>query len=230
MARFVQANLLDCKISAYPWYADTENGRKNANKQAPNLIFIDHDFKDFRSEKAFNKAVDTTVSNIANDLGGRPTVIGSGHGCHVYQPIDVPTLENYQEFLDLANGQPSRRFLQYMESRLSGTKSDSCHNHTMSLRNCMLRIPGSYNAKTEDLRPVELLQSWDNVRPKVSKDLLFDFYLDLCDRKIKEYDDKDKDKDKSNSKYYKLTTSKPYHNCRYFQYPPRPSMESKDSE
>lgn len=111
-----------------------------------------------------------------------------------------------------------------MESRLSGTKSDSCHNHTMSLRNCMLRIPGSYNAKTEELRPVELLQSWDNVRPIVSKDLLFDFYLDLCDRKIKEYDDKDK------GKYYKLTTSKPYHNCRYFKYPPRPSMESKDSE
>ena len=159
--------------------------------QAPNLIFIDHDSKDFRSEKAFDKAVDVTVSNIANDLGGKPTIINSGHGCHVYQPIsfDIPLLENYKGLVDLANGQPSRRFLQYMESRLSGTKSDSCHNHTMSLRNCMLRIPGSYNAKTnEDLRQVELLQSWDNVRPKIStrKDLLFDFYLDLCDRKIKE--------------------------------------------
>ena len=76
----------------------------------------------------------------------------------------------------------------------------------------MLRIPGSFNAKiSEDLRRVELLRSWDGIRPKVSRDVLFDFYLDLCDKKMKELDDM-RDNDGTNGRYHRR-----HHNCRYFK-------------
>jgi len=186
LARFEQAKYLDCKISAFPWYANTENGQKNENRQSPNLIFIDLDRKDFKSDNAFDKAVNKTGSNIADDLGGNPTVIGSGHGVHFIQPIDIGfSFEDIAEFNPFY--QPSRGFLRYMERRLSGSKTDECHNHTMSLRNCMLRIPGSFNAKTDgDYRQVEVLQEWDGNRPKVSKRLVIDYYADRVDQRIKE--------------------------------------------
>ena len=55
----------------------------------------------------------------------------------------------------------------------------------MSFKNCMLMVPGSFNAKLES-EPIEvkLIQRWNGVRPSI-KPLLFDFYLYLQDLKLK---------------------------------------------
>jgi hypothetical protein len=114
---------------------------------------------------------------------GKPTVTWSGHGYHIYQPVEAFVLEEESEFVKFE--QPSRRFIQFAEQYLSNKKSDPCHSFTMSFNNCMLRIPGSYNSKSDHaIEEVRIIQKWDGFRPSI-KPLLFDFYLYLQDLKLK---------------------------------------------
>jgi hypothetical protein len=56
----------------------------------------------------------------------------------------------------------------------------------MSFKNCMLRVPGSYNAKSNtDLEEVRIIQIRDGFfRPNI-KPLLFDLYIYLHDLKLR---------------------------------------------
>ena len=179
--RFKAAKFLDCKISAYPKYT----GYKGINRQAPNLIFIDLDLDRFNSSKVeLDLALNKTLLNIKNKLGYvcNTTIIWSGHGYHVYQPVDAFVLEQESEFAKF--DQPSRRLIQFAELFLSDSKSDPCHSFTMSFNNCMLRIPASYNAKS-NLEQVRIIQKWDgSFRPSI-KPLLFDLYIYLQDLRLK---------------------------------------------
>lgn len=56
-AIFKQANLLDCRINAYP-------GIGSINRQAPNFIFVDLDLPRFNSRNALDKAVRNVLKNI----------------------------------------------------------------------------------------------------------------------------------------------------------------------
>jgi hypothetical protein len=175
LARFKAANYLDCKIAAYPKYVEW----KGINRQAPSLIFIDLD-----QRSALDLTLKKTLENIKERLGvnAKPTVILSGHGYHIYQPVEAILLEEIRDFVEF--DQPSRGLLQFAEYILSDKKADSCHNSTISLKNCMLRIPGSYNAKSKPYEEVRIVQKWDGFRPS-SKPLLFDLYLYLQDLKLK---------------------------------------------
>ena len=62
---------------------------------------------------------------------------------------------------------------------------DECHNKTMSFNNCMLRVPGSYNSKSETPKKVEIIERWDGNRPDI-KPLLYPYYLYAQDRRIKD--------------------------------------------
>ena len=131
---FAKADLKDCKIVAYP----STNWRKGLCKLLePNLLFIDLDLGVLRTMIALAAALDATLTKIKNKLGGYPTVIWSGNGYHLYQPIEAFILEEQQTFCKFK--QPSRRLLQFAERYLSDGKMDECHNHTMSLNNCILR-------------------------------------------------------------------------------------------
>jgi hypothetical protein len=57
VARYKQANLLDCRINAYPDYTEY----KGINRQAPNFLFLDLDRSVFESERAFNTAFNKTL-------------------------------------------------------------------------------------------------------------------------------------------------------------------------
>jgi hypothetical protein len=78
---------------------------------------------------------------------------------------------------------PSRRFMQFAESFLSGNRADHAHNVTVSFKNCMLRVLGFINSKNS--QTVKLLNKWDGSRPKINP-LLEDFYICLCSQRIKE--------------------------------------------
>jgi hypothetical protein len=181
LARFKQANLLDSKICAYPFYVEW----KGINRQAPNLIFIDLDLGRFNSKSrlALDRALNRTLNDIKAKLSNAyPTVIWSGHGYHIYQPIEGFVLEEESEFAKFE--QPSRKFIQFAEQFLSNKKSDPCHSFTMSFKNCMLRVPGSFNSKSDQTIGVKIIQRWNGVRPSI-KPLLFDFYIYLQDLKLK---------------------------------------------
>src|SRR5687768_9237998 len=80
LAKFSQANWLDCRISAFPSYTNY----KGLNRQAPNFIFIDLDKSNFKTERSQILALNTTLKNIRERLDGNPAVIWSGNGYHIY--------------------------------------------------------------------------------------------------------------------------------------------------
>jgi hypothetical protein len=188
LARFKQANFLDCRISAYPDYVEFEG----INRQHPNFIFIDLDRSGFKTEMAHKSALSLTLKNIQEKLGGNPTVLWSGNGCHLYQPIEAFVLEQIEPFSKFV--QASRSFLRFAEWYLSNGKSDPAHNATVSFKNCMLRIPRSHNSKCvernnkgipDESTEVKIMQTWDRHRPKINL-MLGSFLAYLVDQKFKE--------------------------------------------
>lgn len=172
LARFAQSNLLDCRISAYPPNA-MENpsvvqrfmGLRTAT---PNnlIVMMDLDRCNFATERGLNIALTRALNNIKDKLNATPTILWSGRGYHVILPLNSngAILENIKEFEDIPN--ISLKFLRYIESYLSRKKSDPLHNHTVSLNNSMLRVPGSINSKNGQM--VKIIQKWDNFRTEIN--------------------------------------------------------------
>jgi hypothetical protein len=189
LAKFKAADYLDCKINAYSKVVEW----KGINLQAPDFLFIDLDQGMFKSgRKELDKVLSNTLKNINEKFKDNivPTILWSGHGYHIYLPVDAFILEKESEFNRFGN--PSRKFIQFAEYYLSDNKADPEHTKGLSFKNCMLRIPGSYNSKNDDKEQVLVLQSWDCYRPSIRPLLYrFDLYLlvsksnELCKQKTK---------------------------------------------
>jgi hypothetical protein len=85
ISAYIRSDLIDCRINAYTVYTEY----KGINRQAPNFIFIDLDKSGFKTERRHKLALDNTLRKIKETIGGYPTVIWSGNGFHVYQPIEA---------------------------------------------------------------------------------------------------------------------------------------------
>jgi hypothetical protein len=183
LARFKQSNLLDCRINAYPDYI----AYSGINRQPLNFIFIDIDRCMFETDKEFWMSIKETCRNIEQALRGKPSVLWSGNGVHICQPVQAIVLEKEAIFGQF--GQPSQTFLKFGAQFLSNHKSDT--NNNPAFKSCMLRIPGSYNSKyieqNKETAEVKILQRWDRFRPKINP-LLYHFYIYLADRKLREFD------------------------------------------
>jgi hypothetical protein len=85
------------------------------------------------------------LRNLSYILGAKsPTVLWSGNGYHIYQPLESYPLEQEEIFIS-KSAEPSREFLQFAEQYLTNYKSDPSHHP--SFKSCMIRIPGSHNYK-----------------------------------------------------------------------------------
>ena len=128
LARFKQANFMDCRISAYPYWrpSTTSDFIGIKNTIAPNFIMIDLDLYNFDlNDKALLHVLRQTLRKIKEILQLHdPTVIWSGNGYHIYIPINAPVLENIKEFSSIE--QISTKFIRFAEWYLSNGKSDSC--------------------------------------------------------------------------------------------------------
>ena len=180
---FEQSDFLDCRVNAYPSYTEY----KGINRQAPNFLFIDLDRSTFETQRAHRLALTNTLRNIKEKLSeAYPTVLWSGNGYHIYQPIEAFVLEEEEVFSSNEFDQPSKAFLRFAEQYLSNNKSDPSHNP--SFKSCMIRIPGSFNSKCilkgKDSE-VKIIQRWDGYRPKINL-LLGSFHAYLVDQRIKE--------------------------------------------
>ncbi|MGC2571781.1 MAG: hypothetical protein WA364_09745 [Candidatus Nitrosopolaris sp.] len=78
-----------------------------------------------------------------------PSVLWTGNGYHVYLPFAAPVLELKSIFAGFE--EPSRRFVQWAEQYLSNSKADSRHSSSLSFKNCMARVPGSFDSKLAGL-------------------------------------------------------------------------------
>jgi hypothetical protein len=183
LARFRQANSLDCRINAYPDHTEY----REINMQAPNFIMIDLDLEHSKSRKVLDQSLKGAIRKIKETFAeeAEPTIIWTGNGYHIYQPIEAFILEQEERFSKFDKA--SREFLRFAERYLSNGESDSIHNATVSFKNCMLRIPESYNSMhgREGSVEVKLIRKWNGHRPKIRL-LLGSFYAYLIDKKIKQ--------------------------------------------
>jgi hypothetical protein len=164
LARFKQANWLDCRISAYTDLDDF-----------PNFLFVDIDTQDL--------AVLRQVLDRCAKFGLCPTVLFTGSGYHVYQPVRSVRLHEIDRFakFSLSKEELANRFLRDAESYISGGMKDP--NHNPSLKSCMVRVPKSLNSKNG--QEVTVMQEWDGNRSDITP-LLGIFYSWLATRKITE--------------------------------------------
>jgi len=178
MRAYEESNYVDCRINAYPSYTSY----KGIQRYPPNFIFADLDLSLLDSDQLLERALTSTLRIIRFKLNGFPTVIWTGNGYHIYQPMDSVILEQYSQFEAFEN--PSLKFLRFAEHYLTSGKSDPSHNP--SFRSCMLRVPGSFNSKySEGKNKVRIIQKWDGYRPPINL-LLDSFHVYLLDQKIKE--------------------------------------------
>ena len=181
---YTKADWINCRVSAYPLLSDAEFcGR--SRKQAPDFLFIDLDIGPSKNEEEHRRALKETLRNIKRQFGGYPTVLWSGNGYHVYQPMHALILEDVADFIKFE--QPSIKFLRFAERQLSNNKCDPAHNP--SFKSCMIRLPGSLNAKciakgleSKAGAEVKIIQNWNGLRPKIP----YQFYKDFLAYLVKE--------------------------------------------
>jgi Primase X len=169
---YKDSNYLDCRISAY---------NTKAQEQTIDLLMIDLDLSNFKYNdvEALNLAQQKTLAKIQNTFSlskkyEPATVLWSGNGYHLYIPAESQNtiLEQMSEFSRYK--EPSKLFLRFAELYLSNGKADLEHYHTVSLKNCLLRIPGSYNSK--NMSQVKIIHKWDS-NSKVPLHLLYSKFL-----------------------------------------------------
>ena len=144
---------------------------------------IDLDLKDFKSQEKLDKTLYTTLDKINKILhGAQPTVLRTGGGYHIYQPIRGFILEEIDRFacyIDLSKKDLTSRFMQFAEDYFTNKKSDP--QHRPSVKSCLIRIPGTINSKYN--QEVGIVQVWDGVRPPIQY-LLRDYRTWLVSEKI----------------------------------------------
>jgi hypothetical protein len=80
LAKFKESNLLNSRISAFPYPVPTVRG---INAQEPNFFQSDLDRKDFKTLKSLNQCLENTLQNFRDKLhGANPSVLWSGGGYH----------------------------------------------------------------------------------------------------------------------------------------------------
>jgi hypothetical protein len=213
LAYFKASDYRDCRINCYPTFTEYHG----IQLHPPNILFVaDLDTKDFKTKDNLNRTLGRILKNTSEILNGAtPAVIWSGHGYHLILPMEIPEPLELESVFEKYTTQPSIDFLRFAEGYLSMGKTDKQHCKTVSFKNYLTRIPGSFNFKCldhtddrhnngllEKRQQVKLIREWNGVRPTIRGKLLREFHKDLVDKyvKIKNYDNKRSKKQKQN--YY----------------------------
>jgi hypothetical protein len=142
---FKDSNYEDCRINAYPSFTEYHG----INRTPISFLMVDIDWKDFKKGKsALEIALHNTLQKITEFIGGNPTMLWTGNGYHVYQPVSGFILEEYETFYEFTiymDKDLTSMFIQFAEEYFTDYAADRLHNPTV--RSCLIRIPGSLNSK-----------------------------------------------------------------------------------
>jgi hypothetical protein len=146
---FKDSNYEDCRIKAYPSFTEYHG----INRTPISFLMVDLDLKDFadeikRAKAVLHRVLNKTLQKITEYLGGKPTVLWTGKGYHVYQPVSGFILEEYEtfyEFTKYVDKDLTSMFIQFAEEYFTDYAADRLHNPTV--KSCLVRIPGSQNSK-----------------------------------------------------------------------------------
>jgi hypothetical protein len=172
---FVDSDYIDCRINAFPL----------SNNSIPNFLFIDLD-NYCNTEISIHRKLQATLSNTIKRLDGIPTVLWTGNGYHVYQPLECTVqFKDIEDFNGFENTETL--FLRFGKNFLSDGYSD-CFNNP-SLKSCLLRVPNSFNSKclarglAAEQAMVRVVNKWNYVRPSIGN-LMGSFYAFLVSERI----------------------------------------------
>ena len=184
-----ESNYEDCRINAYPSFTSYHG----INRTPISFLMVDLDLKDFAQEEdskkkeLLDRALNKTLQKIKDTIGGNPTMLWTGNGYHVYQPVTGFILEEYEIFYKLTkyfDKDLTSMFIQFAEEYFTDYTADRLHNPT--IKSCLIRIPGSLNSKCvvkgQDAE-VKTIQKWDGIRPSIQP-LLRDFKRWLIQKRI----------------------------------------------
>ena len=73
---------------------------------APDFLFMDLDLGTLLTMEKLDEALTCTLSNIKEKLDGVPSVIWSGGGYHIYQPVDAFCDQRNRKYLTGSNSLP----------------------------------------------------------------------------------------------------------------------------
>src|SRR5918911_2925985 len=130
---FKNSNYEDCRINAYPSFTDYHG----INRTPISFLVIDLDLKDFakKTEKAsLDRALKNTLQKFRESISGNPTVLWTGNGYHVYQPVSGFILEEYEtfyEFTKYVDKDLTSMFIQFAEEYFTDYTADRLHNPTV---------------------------------------------------------------------------------------------------
>jgi hypothetical protein len=197
---FKTSNYEDCRINAYPSFIEYHG----INRTPISFLMVDLDLKDFADEKkkgkaVFERALNKTLQNIKSSIGGNPTVLWTGNGYHLYQPVSGLILEEYETFYEFTKyfvKDLTSMFIQFAEEYFTDYAADRLHNPTV--KSCLVRIPGSINSKCvskgQDAE-VKIIQKWDGNRPSIQL-LLREFRRWLTQKRIDDMEQLKKQEEK----------------------------------
>jgi len=185
---FKSSNYEDCRINAYPSFTEYHG----INRTPISFLMVDLDLKDFPNEMKkgqaiLDRALNKTLHNIKDTTGGNSTVLWTGNGYHLYQPVSGFILEEYETFYKFTkyfDKDLTSMFIQFAEEYFTDYTADRLHNPTV--KSCLVRIPGSLNSKNIDKEKdveVKIIQKWDGSRPSIQP-LLRDFRRWLIQKRI----------------------------------------------
>ena len=165
---FEESNFVDCRINGYPYHY--ENDTWNLY---PGFIFIDLDLSLCSTCKYPIRKLDyilkQTLEKIKEEIKGHPTVLWTGGGYHIYQPIKIvkkdqakQPLENsnkFKEFIPFVRNDLTPGFIRFAEKYFTNGEGDPKHNP--SIYSCLIRIPETVNSKYNER--VKMIQNWDGI-------------------------------------------------------------------
>jgi hypothetical protein len=205
LEHFKTSNYEDCRINAYPSFTEYHG----INRTPISFLMVDIDWKDFETIKGtavLDRVLNKALQKIRESIGGNPTVLWTGNGYHVYQPVRGSILEEYEifyEFTRYVDKDLTSMFIQFAEEYFTDYAADRLHNPTV--KSCLVRIPGSLNSKCviklQDAK-VKIVQKWNGSRPPIQP-MLTPFKTWLTQKRIDEL----KKTEKKNTKF-QMTVSK----------------------
>ena len=129
---FKSSDYEDCRINAYPSFTNYHG----INRVAPSFVMMDLDLRDFDNSKyKLDRGLNKILGKLASVTRGHPTVLWTGNGYHIYQPMDGFILEEEERFARLRepDGKDlTSKFIQFAEEFLTNKKGDPQHNPTVN--------------------------------------------------------------------------------------------------
>jgi hypothetical protein len=132
LAYFRASNYEDCRINAYPSFTKYDG----INRTPPTFLMIDIDLNELASKDKLDRALNRILKKIESSIHGHPSVLWTGNGYHIYQPMAGFILEEetdvFAKFVESNGKDLTSKFMQFAEDFLTNKKGDPQHNPTIN--------------------------------------------------------------------------------------------------